>query len=447
MNNDINDKEERQELYNACKKQSWFKTKVDKLTKKALDEIPENASEKELEKAANKVMNAGFYTGLAIGIALVLILTFLFRFKYIFGSFDKFGIITDKLNEIDYFMNHYALYEKDDFIDVETKLCDAYMKILSDDEYACYYDREDTIDLIQSTTGEYSGIGVLVTQDRDTKKVFVSHIYKGSTAPDVGIEVGDEIIKVGDEKVEDLELDELSRKVKGKIGTTVKLTIVKKDGTEKEVEPTRAKITIEEVYSEVIDDEIGYIQIVEFEGKAGAQLAEIKNEFVDKGIKGLIIDLRDNPGGGLDVLLDVTDIFVENKLVTWFENGDGTKEEYFTKVGSWDIPVVILVNENTASAAEAFSGCMQDYKNAVLVGTETFGKGIVQNVYKLRDNTFIKFTASKYFTPNGRNFDKNGIKPDYEVELDYDNKIDTQFNKAKELIKEKISKEGDFKWD
>lgn len=447
MNKDINEKEERQELYNACKKQSWIKTKIDKISKSVVDSIPDDATEKDLEKAANKIINKGFTFGVIIGVLCVLLIAFLFRFKYLFGSFDRFGIINDKLNEINYYMDKYALYEKDNFLEIEDKLCDAYMKILSDDKYSYYYDRQGTLSLVQSAMGEYTGIGILVSQEKDTKRVFVSYIYKGSSAPDAGIEIDDEIIKVEDIDVNTLELEELSNKVKGKEGTTVKLTIVKPDGTEKEVEVTRKKIIIEEVYSEVMDNNIGYIQILEFEGKVGSQLAEIKNDFMNKGIKGLIIDLRGNPGGGLNNLLDVSNLFLEDKLVTYFENGDGSKEEYFAKGNKWEVPVVILVNENTASAAEAFSGAMQDYKNAILVGTETFGKGIVQNVYKLHDGTFIKFTASKYYTPNGRNFDKNGIKPDFEVELDVKNKIDTQLNKAKELLKEKISKEGDYKWD
>lgn len=443
MNKDIDEKEEREELYKACKKQNWYQRQVDKMSKKVIDELPEGADEKEYEKAANKVLNKGFTIGLVIGVVFVIVCAFLLRAKNIFGSFDRTGTITDKLNEITYYMNKYALYDKIDKEEIETKLCDAYLTILEGDEYSCYYDKDDTADMIQSTIGEYSGIGVLVTQEKETNRVFVSYIYKGSTAPDAGIEVGDELIKVEDIDVTTLQIDELARKVKGKAGTKVKLTIKKEDGTEKEVEVTRAKIVIEEIYTEVVDDNIGYLQIVEFEGKSGSQVAEAKNDFLDKDIKGLIIDLRGNPGGGLNNLLEVSDVFLENKLVTWFENGDGTKEEYYTRGGSWDIPCVILIDKNTASAAEAFSGAMQDYGKAILVGEETFGKGIVQNVYKLSDGTLIKFTASKYFTPNGRNFDKNGIKPDVEVKIDSNSKFDTQYEKALEVLKEEIAKKGE----
>lgn len=446
MNKDINENEERKELYDACKKESWFTRLAKKASKKELDKLPSNPTDKELDKAADKVLYKGFLIGLVVGLIFVIVCTLITRMKYLSG-FDKYGIINEKINEINYYMNKYALYDKEDIEEISDRLCQAYMSILKDDDYSYYYDREDTSDMIQATVGEYSGIGALVVQEKETNKVFVSYIYKGSTAPDAGVEVGDEIVKVEGEEITNLSLEQVSRKVKGKAGTTVNITIRKPDGTEKDVAIVRAKITIEEVYPEIVEDGIGYVELVEFEGKVGSQLAEIKNDFIDKGVKGLIIDLRDNPGGGLNNLIEVSDVFLDNKLITWFENGDGTKEEYYTRSGSWDIPCVILVNENTASAAEAFSGAMQDYKNAVLVGKETFGKGIVQNVYKLHDGTFIKFTASKYFTPNGRNFDKNGIKPDYEVESDSYDWDNAQYKKALELLREKIAKEGDYKWD
>lgn len=288
------------------------------------------------------------------------------------------------------------------------------------DPYAAYYSKEDFTSLMEATNGVYYGIGATVSQDAKTGIITIVKPFVGAPAYKVGILPGDVIYKVDGKEVTGLDLTEVVSNMKGKEGTNVVITVVR----EGEVDPIdftvkRKKVEVPTIESQMLSDKIGYISVSEFDDITSEQFINAVNSLEKQGEKGLIIDLRNNGGGLYDTAVTMLERMLPKGLLVYQEDKYGNKQEDFAKKDDkFDKPLVILVNENTASASEIFAGAIQDYGTGTIVGNKTFGKGIVQSVIPLYDESAVKLTVAKYFTPKGRNIHGIGIKPDVEVELD-----------------------------
>jgi len=318
------------------------------------------------------------------------------------------------------------------------------------DPYSTYYTKEEYSNLLESSSGVYYGIGAVVSQDVKTGIITVVKPYEGTPAYNAGLLPNDIIYKVNGEEVTGKDLTEVVSKIKGKEGTEVVITIYR-DGVDEPMDFTivRQKINIPTIEFEMLDsrNKIGYIQITEFDEITVSQFSDAVSRLERKGMKGLIIDVRDNPGGLLNSVVKILDRLIYKGLLVYTEDKNGQREEkYADDSKQFNKPIVVLINENSASASEIFAGALQDYEKATIVGTTSFGKGIVQSVIPLTDGTAVKLTISKYYTPKGRNIHGTGITPDVEIELDEELKKmvtiphdqDNQLQKAIEIIKDKI---------
>lgn len=346
-----------------------------------------------------------------------------------------------KLEQMKYIIDELYLYS-DDVTDEELEdgILKGYVDALGD-PYSVYYNEEETAELYESTEGEYSGVGIVFSQNVNTRIVTAVQIYDGP-AKEAGVKEGDILYKVDGEDVSTDELAETVKKIKGKEGTTVTLTVIR--GEEKEevtIEMVRKKIQVQTVESEMKEDQIGYIQITEFDTVTYQQFEKALEELEAQKMEGLVVDLRSNPGGNLNTVVNILDLLLPEGTLVYTEDKNGEKEVYSSDEKECDIPVAVLVNGYSASASEIFAGAIQDYEKGPIVGTTTYGKGIVQQLIGLNDGTSLKVTISEYFTPNGRSIHGKGIEPDVEVEYDEtnpetDNQLETALAEVKKLIKE-----------
>lgn len=319
------------------------------------------------------------------------------------------------------------------------------------DPYTVYYNSEEYKQFTSSSSGTYSGIGVAVSQNVTTGAITIVKTFKKGSGEKEGMKPGDVIYKVEGKKIEGLELSKVVSMIKGEEGTFVKVTVLR-DGKEIEFNLERKKLEVDTVNYRMEDrsgKKIGYISVSEFDEVTASQFKSAISELNKEGMEGLVIDLRDNPGGLLDVTCEMLDRMIKKGLLVYTVDKYGKRvDEDATDSDSFDKPVAILVNGNSASASEVFSGAMKDYKAATLVGTKTFGKGIVQSIVPFGDGTAMKVTVSKYYTPNGVNIHGTGIEPDVVVELSkdatkngkYDRKYDNQLTKALDVVVDKLKK-------
>jgi len=306
-------------------------------------------------------------------------------------------------------------------ISVEDMRVGAYKGLLEGlgDPYTCYYTADEFEALKESTSGTYYGIGAVVQQDVRTMYITIVKPYVDGPAYNAGMLPGDIIYKVDGVDVTGMEIDNVVSMMKGPEGTQVNVTVIR-DGESDPVELniTRAKIEIETVEYEMLDLNLGYILVSSFDEPTPKQFKEAIVDLQSQGMEGLIIDLRDNPGGLLDAVVDMLDYILPKGLIVYTEDKYGNKEEFRgTDKEVLDMPIVVMTNGNSASASEIFAAAMKDYNAATLVGTTTFGKGIVQTILSLTDGTAVKITISRYFTPNGVCIHGTGVAPDIEVEL------------------------------
>ena len=360
----------------------------------------------------------------------------------------KPSAVMNKIAAIEALIDTYFLNEVDD-----QKLADGIYKGLLqslDDQYSCYYTAEEFKQMMESSSGIYCGIGARVSQNAKTRVITIVKPFEGSPASEAGMLPGDIIIKVNGKDVTDSDLSEVVSQMKGEAGTEVKITILRGEKLEqKELTMKRAQIEYPTVTSQMLEDKIGYITVAEFDKVTSTQFREAIDSLEKQGMKGLVIDLRDNPGGRLETVVDMLDRMLPEGLIVYQEDKNGRcDEEYSTNEEQFTKPLAVLINGNSASASEVFAGAIQDYGIGTLVGTTSFGKGIVQSILPLNDGTAIKVTVSKYFTPNGRNIHGIGIEPDVRVELDEEvaNQLtieyedDNQLQKAVEVIQKKLNK-------
>lgn len=326
---------------------------------------------------------------------------------------------------------------------LQTGICQGYVGALGD-PYSAYYDEEQTSALMETTQGEYGGIGVVLTQNLDTGVTTASRVYEDSPAMKAGMKDGDIIYQVEGRDVSGMDLEEISGNIKGEKGTTVEITVLRgEDREEIMLTITRDTIQAETVMTRMLEDEIGYLAISEFDSVTLEQYQEGLAELKAQGMEGLIVDLRGNPGGNLDTVCEILDLMLPEGLIVYTEDKDGNRQEFTSDAKQEvQVPLAVLVDKNSASASEIYAGAIQDYGIGQIVGTKTYGKGVVQTIYDLKDGTSLKLTVAEYFTPNGRNIDGEGITPDVEVAYqrnENDPEADNQLERAVEVLKKEMA--------
>lgn len=350
----------------------------------------------------------------------------------------------NKLAELEMMIDAYNLEEAD-----KKKMTDYMYKGLIaglEDPYAAYYTEEELNSVQQSLEGSYKGIGVLMTQNYETNEIKVLRCYEGAPAENSGLMPDDILLKVNGQDTAEMSLNEVVAIIQQGEEDMISLTVAR----EGEKEPLtfsmeREKVEVPTVNAQMMEDEIGYIQITEFDSVTVSQFSDALKKLEEEGMEKLIVDVRNNPGGMLTSVCEILDQMLPEGLMVYTEDKEGNRSEYssdeehqFTK------PLAVLVNENSASASEIFAGAIQDYDLGTIVGTTTYGKGIVQTTYSLEDGSALKLTTAKYYTPGENDIHEKGITPDVAVESDEsvqtpgaaEKESDIQLEKAIEILNE-----------
>lgn len=386
------------------------------------------------------LVKGALYGALAMFMVAVLVLTGL-------TVFGKISLHTEALDadtarkaaEIQNIIEKKFLYadniEEEDLRDLSLK---GYVAGLGD-PYSVYYNPDEMKELLDSTAGKYAGIGALMEQDRNTLQITAREIYKDSPAEEAGMKAGDVFLKVDGKDITKMSLSDVTDLVKGEEGTKVNIT-VRRNGQVLDMELTRKIVEAQTVETEMKENQIGYLKINEFDTVTYDQFQKGIEELEKDGMKGLVVDLRDNPGGDFDITCKILDQLLPEGIIVYTEdkNGDRVDTKKSDEEHQFTRPLAVLVNGKSASASEIFAGAIQDYGIGTIIGTQTYGKGIVQNVYALSDGSGLKITTAQYFTPDGRNIHKKGITPDIVLEKSDDEKSDNQLEKALATIRENI---------
>lgn len=389
----------------------------------------------------------GFILGIMTSFVLVYV-----GFAFAFNNGNVLSLFLKRNSKLDYkkieektsvlqnIIDRYFLFDED-MTKVEDGIYAGMMNGLGD-PYTVYYTKEEYKALNEDTEGKYSGIGAVVSQNPNTKIITIVKIFDNSPANDAGLQVGDIIYKIDGEEVAGTDMDILVKtKIRGEEGTSFKMTVLRGDDRkEVELDLIRRSIEVETVAGKMLDNNIGYIAVSQFDAVTSEQFKSNIESLQSQGMTKLIVDLRGNPGGLLDQVVDMLDYILPDGLVLYTEDKYGKREEYYSD-GSHElkIPMVVLVNENSASASEVFTATFRDFEWGTVVGKTTFGKGIVQNVLPLGDGTAVKITTQHYYPPSGYDLHKVGIKPDLEVDLNEGAKIgtdsDNQLSAAIDILK------------
>lgn len=347
--------------------------------------------------------------------------------------------VEEKLDKINGLIEDYYLYE--DEIDEDVLIDGIYSGYTAElgDPYTVYYDEEETRALLETTSGEFSGIGATMSRDTLSGEITVVNVYEDSPADKAGLKDGDILYEVDGKDIEGQELDTVVSWIKGEKGTDVAIKVIR-DGEETEIVATRDVIQIQTVEYEMKEDGIGYIMVSEFDDVTYDQFKEALDDLEAQGMQGLVIDLRGNPGGSFSAVTDMLKLLLPEGTIVSTKDKYGNVEEV-TCDGKNEFvkPLAVLVNQYSASASEIFAGAVQDYGTGQIVGMTTYGKGVVQQLMDLRDGTYLKLTIAEYYTPDGRSINGEGVTPDVEVEYEYnadDPQADNQLEKALETVRE-----------
>lgn len=415
----------------------------------------EQISRPRMQEAVSKTeITKSFLTGLFIGLAVSLLIS---SSMYLYSRFSykkaanigekQDTVLTDrvdaKLHVLEDSIQQYYLGD----IDYDHMSESLYKGLVDglDDKYSTYYTAEELEQVRADSEGVFYGIGASITIDADTTYAKIAKVLKNTPAEEAGLKDGDIIVAVEDESTAGLTLQDVVKRIKGEENTEVHLTIVR----EGEYDTLDFTITRKAIESETVTNEfdertkIATIRINEFDLVTPKQFEEAMGESKDKGMKALILDLRDNPGGNLSAVVDIARMLLPKGLIVYTEDKNGARDEYSCDGDNEiDVPMVVLVNENSASAAEILAGAIKDYDKGFLLGKTTFGKGIVQKIFGMTDGSAVKLTISHYYTPNGNDIHKVGIKPDEDLDLDVEKYVekgyDNQWERAKQILKGKI---------
>lgn len=366
--------------------------------------------------------------------------------------------ISNKIQTLQGLIDRYYLFEEDKK-HVEDWIYKGMLYGL-DDPYTVYYTADEYDKLREDTTGEYCGIGVMVSQSATTGIITVTRVFEGTPGAEAGMLPGDLIYKVGDEEVTGMDLELVVKEhIKGEEGTPVTITVLRQDtGDYIDMTMERRQITVPTVEHEMLADHTGYISVSQFDTVTADQFKSAIDDLEKQGMEKMIVDLRDNPGGVVDAVVSMLDYILPDDLViqgdpnlvrtkknktllVYMADKYGEGEQYYASDGhEVDIPIAVLVNGQSASASEVFSGALKAYDRGELVGTKTFGKGIVQTLFPLDNGTAVKMTVAHYYTPSGFDLHGKGLEPDVAVELNEDlkNKIKIEHeddNQLQEAIK------------
>lgn len=331
--------------------------------------------------------------------------------------------------------------------ELQTGMYRGIMKALGD-PYSEYYSAEELTALMEQTQGVYYGIGAYISLDTETSLPKISGVIAGAPAESVNLRANDLIYEVDGESTYGLTLTEVVAMIKGPEATDVILTIIREGESDYlDVTVERKKVETPTVSLEMMEDGMAYIQVTEFDEVTIDQFADALATARGSGMKGMILDLRANPGGSLKAVVEMARMLLPEGIVVYTEDKNGKRQEYVCDgKKEFDLPMVVLVDMNSASASEIMAGAIKDYGIGTLVGTTTFGKGIVQQIIPFKDGSAVKVTISAYYTPNGNNIHGIGIKPDIEVEFDgeayygSEDRPDNQLEKAKEVLLEMMGK-------
>lgn len=359
--------------------------------------------------------------------------------------------LSDKaLRKIDELLGYIHLYYYDE-TEEEQLEAGLYAGLLEGlgDPYSEYYTKQEYEDLQISATQNYCGIGAALSQDRDSMQVTITHVYDGSPAQEAGLKDGDMIVKVGDIEAPSMELSDLVTHIRGEEGTAAHLTVYRDGETDYlEFDVERANIDLPTVEHKMLDGGIGYIHILEFGAPTVKQFEEAAAELAAQGMKAMVLDVRDNPGGMITAVTGILDDILPSGTVVYTQDKYGKRQDYTSDdEKKMDIPMAVLINGNSASASEILAGAIRDFQYGKLIGTKSFGKGIVQTILSLGEGDAIKLTTAKYFTPNGENIHGTGIEPDIELEYEYtgeregeyDEMRDNQVLKAMEVLNQELA--------
>lgn len=398
------------------------------------------------EKEKNR---KSFARGVLTGVlATVIVLLLILGIRYIVvqrnGSFLS-GRVTEKdvdvkLDQLSRLIDKYYLY--DDKVDKDKLVEGIYSGYASalGDPYTVYYDKDATKELMESNEGEFSGIGAEMSQDTKTGTITITEVYEDSPAEKAGLMNNDVLVGVDGKSVSGQKLENVVSWLKGEKGTEVKIT-VSRDGNEQSFTVVRDNVEVHTVKHEMKDGNIGYIAVSEFDSVTYDQFKEALDDLEKQGMTGLVIDLRNNPGGNLTTVTDMLKLLLPKGTIVSTKDKNGNTEK-ITCDGTHEFkkPLAVLVNQNSASASEIFSGAVQDYGTGTIVGVTTYGKGVVQQIMDLGDGTALKLTIAEYYTPKGRSINGKGVTPDVEVEYQYDAgnpQADNQLEKALEIVRNK----------
>ncbi len=356
-------------------------------------------------------------------------------------SIEKISVVKEMLEE-------YSLFEVD-----EEKVADyaaMAMAAAVEDPYTAYFPKEEFSSYKDNIMSSYVGMGAMLGADIEKDEITIVSTVEGAPADKAGLKGGDKIIAIDGESYGASRLTEASMYVKnGEEGTTFVLTIEREGKGQFDVTVTREKVIKKSVESKMLDNEIGYIKITGFESKIELAEKDTYDEFVEHllalnsaGMKKMVIDLRDNPGGDLRVVCNIADAILPKGIITYTEDKYGKQEFIYSDNEELNIPIAVIVNGGSASASEVLTGALKDHKKATVVGTKTYGKGIVQGVFPFSDGSGMSITTARYFTPSGVCIHEIGIEPDFNVELDSKKALselslseDTQLKKAIEVLK------------
>lgn len=355
-----------------------------------------------------------------------------------YQQFDKLLTLMDLVDQ-----GYYEEYDVQDMLDGAA----SGILLGLGDPYTFYYTPEQFKEMWEDDEGEYAGVGLQISTSYLTRLCTISRVFDGSPAKEAGVLKGDILYMVEDLYVNASTINEAVNIMRGTPGTTVHVVFMR--GTEKiEYDLVRANISVNRLEYGMLAEGIGYIYLYEFAGSCAAEFQAALKELQARGAKGLIIDLRDNPGGWVDDANKIGDIFLDKGTLCYLQYNDGQREYYYTKSGKIDMPLVVLMNENSASSSEILAGALKDRADATIVGVQSYGKGIVQTVVSLDDGSGMQMTIAQYFTPNGNAVHKVGITPDVEIHLpegdngmyEFGDLNDVQLAKALEVMQQKLSK-------
>lgn len=383
--------------------------------------------------------------GIALGVCITIVANFgLNAFNVVVSG--SAGNIPNKTSVIRKVLDTYYMGEINDKA-LEEGMYKGMVQAL-EDPYTVYFDKDEYTDFMTDSDGEYAGIGVSVTPNKLDNTILVVTVFEGTPSFKAGILPGDKIIKVNGTDVTGDKMDEAVDVMRGEPGTTVDVTLYRESELKKiDLTLERKVVEVPTVAHRMLDNNIGYIELSQFDGVSYEQFKKAYDALNQAGQKGLILDLRYNPGGRLDIVEKIADLLVPEGPIVYIEyKGKGKEVDMKSDANAIKIPLVVLVNGYSASASEVLTGAIKDFKVGKVVGTTTFGKGIVQSLVPLPDGSGIKVTTAKYYTPSGVCIHGTGIEPDYVVELpaELQNKLvideakDTQLQKAIAVVNEQI---------